>query len=43
MIMSLVELDDHTLERLRRLANREGVSLDELLERMLALYGSSCD
>jgi hypothetical protein len=41
--MSLVEVDDTTLERLRRLANREGISLDELLERMLALYGSACD
>ncbi len=41
--MSLVEVDDYTLERLRKLANREGISLDDLLERMLALYGSACD
>ena len=41
--MSLVEVDDTTLERLRKLANREGISLDDLLDRMLALYGSACD
>ena len=41
--MSLLEVDDTTLERLRKLANREGISLDDLLDRMLALYGSACD
>ncbi len=41
--MTLVDLDEYILQRLERLAQREGINLEELLERMLALYASSCD
>lgn len=39
----LIELDDLIVTRLLRLAAREGIKLEELLENMMAMYGGTCD
>ncbi|MDD1672338.1 MAG: ribbon-helix-helix protein, CopG family [Methanomicrobiales archaeon] len=39
----LVELDDSIVARLQKLAEREGINFDELLENLIALYGGTCD
>lgn len=41
--MVRVELDDQVVERPKKRAERDGISLDELLENLMALYRETCD